>query len=88
MGIDSTRYKSAMYSLFGSLLAIPDNDPEGRGVIDYDKWSLPSNSKYLRWVGDSAKDIDKLCNTYEEDDVRGLLLSAFSKRKRIIVEKL
>lgn len=88
MGIDTTRYKSAMYSLFSSLLAIPDNDYEGRDVINYDKWSLPSNSRYFKWTGDNSKDIDKLCNSYDGEDVRELLLSAFNKRKRIIVEKL
>lgn len=88
MGIDSSRYKSAMYSLFNMLLGIPDNDEEGRDVIAFDKWSLPSNSKYFKWTGDSLKDIDKLCNSYEEEDVRELLLSAFDKRKRIVVENL
>lgn len=88
MGIDSSRYKSAMYSLFNMLLGIPDNDEEGRDVIAFDKWSLPSNSKYFKWTGDSSKDIDKLCNSYEEEDVRELLLSAFDKRKRIVVENL
>lgn len=88
MGIDSSRYKIAMYSLFSTLLAIPDNDTEGRKVLESDKWSLPSNGKYLRWVGDSSKDIDKLCNSYEEDDVRDLLMNAFNNRKRVITEKL
>lgn len=88
MGINSSREKSVMYTLFKSLVAIPDNDAEGRGVIQFDKWNLPSNSHYLKWVGDNSKDIDKLCNSYEEDDIRDLLSSAFSSKKRVIVERI
>lgn len=88
MGINSSREKSALYSLFKSFVAIPDNDNEGRKVINFDTWNLPSNSRYLKWTGDSSKDIDKLCNSYEEEDVRDMLSSAFKSKKRVVTVPL
>lgn len=87
MGIVTSRYKQAMYSLFGSLLAIPDNDSEGRKVISEDKWRLPRNAKYLKWSGKSSsrlKDIDDLVKTYDSDDVKELLLDAWKEDSRIV----
>lgn len=88
MGINSSREKSVLYTLFRSFVAIPDNDREGREVLNFDKWHLPSNSHYLKWTGDTSKDIDKICNSYEEDDVREMISSAFSNKKRIITVDL
>lgn len=88
MGIDSSRYKQVMYSLFGMLVAAPDNDPEGRAVLGYDKWSIPSNGKYFRWLGDTSKDIDKLCNSYEYDDIKDLLLEVVNEKGRVITKRI
>lgn len=88
MGINSSRYKVAMYSLFKSFLSIPDNDGEGRKVISTDAWKLPNNSKYLRWSGDTSKDIDILCNSYEEEDIRDMLLNSFKEDKRVVTVKI
>lgn len=88
MGISSSRYKKELYSLFKSFIAIPDNDTEGRKVLYEDKWSLPSGSKYLKWVGDSSKDIDKLVNSYEEEDLLQMFKNAFFAKERVYTVKL
>ena len=88
MGIKSSKYKQVMYSMFKSLLAIPDRDSEGKKVIEYDNWMLPSTSRYLRWVGDNSKDIDELCNSYEEEDVREMLKSSFKEKKKVVTIKI
>jgi len=88
MGIDSSRYKRSMYSLFKSFVAIPDKDSEGRKVINSDKWKLPSSSKYFKWSGDKSKDIDILCNSYEEEDIRDLLLEVFSDSDRVVNKQI
>lgn len=87
MGINTSRVKCELYSIFGKIVATPDNDTQGRDVLTNDKWQLPSNCSYLRWVGDDSKDIDTLVNSYEAEDIRGLLLSEFTKRERIITER-
>lgn len=84
MGITTSRYKQVMYSMFSSLTAIPDNDAEGREVIAYDKWKLPTNSRYFRWLGDNSKDIDKICNGYEAEDVIELLEGVRKERGKVI----
>lgn len=84
MGITASRYKVVLYSMFSSLVGIPDNDFEGRGVISKDSWMLPSNSRYFRWTGDNSKDIDTLCNNYEAEDVKELLLSIFNDKRRVV----
>lgn len=88
MGINTSRVKEAMYPMFGKLIATPDNDRQGRDVLWNNKWALPSNSSYLRWVGDTSKDIDKLINSYEAEDIKGMLLDAFKNNKRIITERI
>ena len=89
MGIVSSRVKFVLYSLFSRLVGIPDNDVQGRDVLWNDKWSLPSNSSYFRWTGDDSKDIDKLINSYEAEDVKEMLISALkNKNERIIKEEL
>jgi len=88
MGITSSRYKSVLYSLFSQLVGIPDNDFEGRGVISKDSWMLPSNSKYFRWTGDNSKDIDTLCNGYEAEDVKEMLLSIFKDDRRVVTRRI
>ena len=87
MGIDASRYKIAMYSLFKQIIAIPDIDDQGKKVIKFDKWKIPMNSKYFRWSGvspDVVKDIDKFVHTFEEDDVRELLSEIGSQTRRIV----
>jgi len=63
MGITASSYTKILYSLFKRVIAIPDNDSEGRKVVLEDKWQLPLNSKYLRWSG-NIKDIDELLKLY------------------------
>lgn len=84
MGIASSRYKSVMYGLFSKIIGIPDNDAEGREVLLNDKWNLPSNSKYFRWIGDKSKDIDDFCNSYEKEDIKELLEGVFNENKRVV----
>lgn len=85
MGIESGRVKESMYPLFGRLIGIPDNDVEGRSVINGDKWRLPSNGNYMKWVSDEYyKDIDKVVNSFEYDDIRGEILEKMKKRDRLI----
>lgn len=91
MGIVTSRYKQAMYSLFSSLLVIPDNDGEGRKVISEDKWKIPRNAKYLRWSGKGAiglKDIDDIVKTYDPDDVKELLLDAWKEKSQVVTVQL
>lgn len=82
MGIISTRVKESLYPLFGEIVGISDNDSEGRNVIEQDKWHLPSNSSYIRIIGD-AKDIDDVVNMYEFDDIRSELVKISSTGGRI-----
>lgn len=91
MGIVTSRYKQAMYSLFSSMLVIPDNDKEGRKVISEDRWRIPRNSKYLRWAGKGAvglKDIDDVVKTYDPDDVKELLLDAWKEKSQVVTVQL
>lgn len=92
MGVESSRYKVALYSLFSQLVGIPDCDVQGKEVVKLDKWSLPTNSKYLIWRNSSSsgyiKDIDELCNSYEEEDVRDLILGAFTSKDRVVTVNL
>lgn len=88
MGINSSRYKIAMYPLFKSLVAIPDNDSQGRKVINNDSWQLPNSGKYLKWSGDDSKDIDLLCNSYEEEGVRDMLLDSFNSTDKVVNVKI
>lgn len=80
MGITVTQYTEVLFSLFKRLVAIPDNDKEGRKVVQEDKWKIPSNSSYFRWNG-RAKDIDLLCSRYEMTDTLSDLLQ---RKERII----
>lgn len=87
MGIISGRVKEGMYPLFSRLIGTPDDDTEGRGVVAYDKWKLPSNSSYMRWVssdGDYFKDIDNVVNSFEYDDIRNEILQKLKNEDRII----
>lgn len=85
MGINSGRVKESMYPLFGRLIGIPDNDTEGRSVIDSDKWKIPSNGSYLKWVSDDYyKDIDKVINSFELDDIRNEILQKSKSSNRLI----
>lgn len=94
MGITNSRVKELLLGLFRKVVAIPDNDTQGRGVIKRDAWNIPSNGSYLRWVGrvefdedDEAidiKDIDRFCSLFEEDSVKELLNSCLSSKERIV----
>lgn len=88
MGIDTSKYKCSMYSLFKTLVAIPDNDSEGRKVLNKDKWRLPSSGKYFKWVGDKSKDIDLFCNSYEAEDIKELLLEVFKETDRVVTRRV
>ena len=68
MGISVSRYTEVLYSLFKNIVAIPDNDNEGRRVITEDRWRLPSNGKYLRLKG-NCKDIDDVLKVYDMSNV-------------------
>lgn len=85
MGIESSRYKEVLYTLFKSILAIPDNDKQGIDVIVNDKWKLPVSGKYMRWTSSIYfKDIDALCNSYAEEDVKELLLEVQRQKDRVV----
>lgn len=81
MGITVSNYTEVLYSLFKKIIAIPDNDKEGRNVIKYDKWKLPSNSKYLNWKGNNLKDIDDMIKYY---DMSETLKDVWNESDRII----
>lgn len=87
MGIDASRYKIALYSLFKQIIAIPDIDEQGKKVIKFDKWNIPMNSKYFRWSGvspEQVKDIDEFIHIFDEDDVRELLSEIGKETRRIV----
>lgn len=99
MGIIAGRKKEILYGLFSRLVAIPDNDTQGKKVLTEDKWSLPINASYFRWRGEmgidentgesiNIKDIDMLCNLYEESEVKSLLISCLRSSERIITIEL
>lgn len=68
MGITTTQFTQSLYSLFRRIVAIPDNDSEGRSVVLNDEWKLPSKGKYLRWKG-KFKDIDDVLKYYDMYDI-------------------
>lgn len=85
MGINSSRYKEVLYTMFKQLIAIPDNDTQGTDVLKNDKWKIPHNGKYFRWKCNTyIKDIDKLCNMFEYDDVKYMLQCVIEEPKRIV----
>ncbi|MBR3598543.1 MAG: hypothetical protein IKL53_01555 [Lachnospiraceae bacterium] len=85
MGIDSGRVKESLYPLFSRLIGTPDNDTEGRSVIDGDKWRIPSNGSYMKWISDDYyKDIDKVINSFEREDIRNEILQKTRSNNRLI----
>ena len=92
MGIRTSEVKTTLYSLFGKrLLAIPDNDESGKGVVKADKWRLPKGSSYLTWVvsGDKKlKDIDDLYKYYGKEYLSELLRDALDDYERVITYKI
>ena len=85
MGISASRYTEVLYTLFKNIVAIPDNDFEGRRVITEDRWKLPtSNGKYVRIKG-NCKDIDDVIKSY---DVSGVFNDIWSEFDRIITIEL
>lgn len=95
MGITNSRIKETLFGLFRKVVAIPDNDTQGRRVLTRDLWRLPSNGSYLRWVGKiglgdnneesvNIKDIDRFCSLFEEDSIKELFDTCFLSKERII----
>lgn len=80
MGISVSNYTKILYTLFKRVIAIPDNDKEGRGVVIEDKWGLPNNSSYLRLKG-KFKDIDDVIKYYDMSEV---LHDAWYESDRVI----
>ena len=88
MGSSSSRYKEPMYSLFKSILGIPDMDTTGISVVKNDEWNLPLGSKYMQWTirGQNLgiKDIDDFCKTFSKEDVYDIINESFSDTKRVV----
>lgn len=94
MGITTSRVKKLLYGLFRRVVAIPDNDTQGRRVLKTDAWGIPRNSSYLKWTGKlefetdtesiDIKDIDRLCSLFEEDSIKELLDSCIISNERVI----
>lgn len=94
MGISSSRVKEVLYGLFRKVVAIPDNDNQGRKVIKNNLWNLPVNGSYFKWVGSlkleeggegiNIKDIDRFCSVFDEADVKKVLDSCLSSKDRIV----
>lgn len=80
MGISANKYTEVLYTLYKKIIAIPDNDKEGRKVIFNDAWRLPSNGSYVRLKGE-IKDIDDLIKYYE---VKDTLKDVCNESERII----
>ena len=76
MGISAGSNTRVLYSLFSKLVAIPDNDTQGRKVIERDLWKLPTGSSYLRWK-ENIKDIDDMTKKY---DMKGTLTDILAER--------
>lgn len=83
MGINASNYTEVLYSLFKRIVAIPDNDKEGRKVLKNDAWRLPCNSKYLRLISD-LKDIDDIIKNYNMVDT---LIDVWKEQDRIVTLK-
>ena len=90
MGISSSRYKEVVYSLFSRIVAVPDNDEQGRDVLINDKWKIPRMGRYFRWSsrGYYLKDLDDFCKSFEAEDVRDTLCQVFKEPERIVTLKL
>lgn len=94
MGITVSRVKELLYGLFRKVVAIPDNDNQGRGVLKGDKWGIPQNGSYLRWSGKlkfdmdteaiDIKDIDRLCSLFEEASTKEMLDACITSKERVI----
>lgn len=80
MGIKANNYTKVLYSLFKGIVAIPDNDKEGRKVIANDLWHLPVNGKYFKWIG-SLKDIDDMIKYYDMSDI---LKDIWKEQERVV----
>lgn len=89
MGSLGSAEKQVLYGLFGKLVAVPDNDKTGRGVIERDKWKLPVGSSYMNWVEDGAKikDIDDLIK-YDRRTAKDMLEDALSDGSRVVTFRL
>lgn len=90
MGISSSRYKEVLYTMFKQLVGVPDIDEQGRDVLSHDKWKIPINGKYFRWSNPRyyMKDLDCFINSYDFNDVKGLLSEVFNENQRIVTINL
>ena len=88
MGITASRYKQVMYGLFSKMIAIPDNDKQGREVVKYNKWGIPSNSKYLQILSNQIKDVDDLIKTYDRGEVKEMLNDIWGELDQVVQVKL
>ena len=93
MGLfNNNSVKSVLYGLFRRVIAIPDNDSGGRKVVSQNKWDIPQNGSYLKWVGEveidgvklNIKDIDNLINIFSEGDVCDLFKGVLKNKSRVI----
>lgn len=88
MGIKSSRVKKINYGLFSKLIAIPDNDSEGRDVISNDEWSIPYNGSYVQIInthkGIKLKDVDDLCAMFGEDELSEVFADAILCKDKLI----
>lgn len=81
MGISANNNSKVLYTLFSRLVAIPDNDKQGRKVIENDLWGIPTNASYLRWKN-NVKDIDDMIKFY---DMSNTLSDALKEKDRVLV---
>lgn len=88
MGITSGRVKEGLYCLMSNIAACPDNDAQGKDVVENDKWHLPTYGRYFKWIGDDSKDIDELVNSYEATDIKEFLMKAFLSKERVVKQRV
>lgn len=85
MGIDSSKVKTVLYGLFKRIIAIPDIDSQGRGVVTNDTWSLPSHCSYMNWNPKMGwKDIDEMYKSVDLESLKDLLSDIWSVKERVI----
>lgn len=93
MGVSSKRAQESLWPLLRRIVAIPDNDKQGRKQRKADNWSLPIGSSYLYWVGKlltedgeevPLKDIDDVCKIFPTDELKQLLTASLAERERQI----
>lgn len=90
MGITSSRYKEVLYTLFKNIIAVPDQDGQGRDVLLNDKWKIPRSGKYFRWRCEylSMKDLDDFCKNFSKEDIQELFKEVLLDSNRVVVLEL